>query len=73
MTAAHCVVFMLGSQKYFSIGSGGIDLNTLEEYELDGVWIHPSYDGESFDYDFALVKVRTPFFDREIALVNGGQ
>jgi trypsin len=34
------------------------------------VWIHSSYDGETFDYDFAIIKVRAPFFDREIAVVT---
>jgi trypsin len=70
MTAAHCVQGIIGSQKYYSVGSGNVDLNKLQEYELDGVWIHPSYDGENLDYDFALIKVRSPFFDREIALVT---
>lgn len=70
MTAAHCASWIIGSQSDFSIGSGGIDLNKLEEYELDGVWVHPAYDGATLDYDFALIKVRRPFFDREIAVVN---
>jgi secreted trypsin-like serine protease len=70
MTAAHCVAGMTGAQKYFSIGSGAIDLDKLEEYELDGIWIHPNYDGGSLDYDFAIIKVKNPFFDPEIAVVD---
>src|SRR5688500_5450863 len=30
MTAAHCVSWMVGVQKYFSIGSGHVDINKLQ-------------------------------------------
>lgn len=70
MTAAHCVVGMIGGLKYYSVGAGNIDLNKLEEYQIDSAWVHPMYDGESFDYDFAILKVRTPFFDPAITVVD---
>jgi secreted trypsin-like serine protease len=69
-TAAHCVADMTGMQGLYSVGSGSIDLNKLEEYELDGIWVHPNYDAGTLDYDFALIKVRTPFFDPEIAIAD---
>jgi len=70
ITAAHCVALILGQQKYFSVGAGSIDLNKLQEYELDGAWMHPNFDSETLDYDFAIIKARAPFFDREIAVVT---
>ncbi|MDX1102650.1 trypsin-like serine protease [Sinorhizobium medicae] len=70
LTAAHCVSFMVGGLKYFTVGAGDIDLNKLDEYEIEGAWIHPFYDGETFDYDFALLRVRTPFFDPAIPVVS---
>lgn len=70
LTAAHCTVDMIGTSKYYSVGAGGIDLNKLEEYEVDGTWVHPMYDGESFDYDFAILHVRTPFFDPAIGVAD---
>lgn len=70
LTAAHCVDFMIGAQQFYTIGAGSIDLNQLEEYKLDGIWIHPKYDNSTFDYDFAIVKVSRPFFDKEIQIVD---
>ncbi|MEM1047776.1 MAG: serine protease [Pseudomonadota bacterium] len=70
LTAAHCVESIIGQQQFYSIGAGSIDLNDLEEYRLDGIWIHPKYDGATLDYDFAIVKVNRPLFDKEIQLVT---
>ncbi|MDD9910673.1 MAG: serine protease [Ahrensia sp.] len=70
LTAAHCVESMIGFQEYYAIGGGSIDLNQLDEYELDGIWIHPNYNGSTFDYDFAIIKTARPLFDKEIAVVS---
>ncbi len=70
LTAAHCVESIVGQQQFYSIGAGSIDLNQLEEYKLDGIWIHPKYDGGTLDYDFAIVKVNRPLFDKEIPIVS---
>ncbi len=70
LTAAHCVQSMIGDQEFYSIGAGSIDLNQLEEYKLDGIWIHPKYDGASLDYDFAIIRVNRPLFDKEIQIVS---
>lgn len=70
ITAAHCVAGILGVQKYYTIGAGSIDLNKVEEYELDGAWVHPSFDGETLDYDFAVIKVKNPFIDPAVDVVD---
>ncbi|MEM6667152.1 MAG: serine protease, partial [Pseudomonadota bacterium] len=70
LTAAHCVEFMIGNQEFFSIGAGSTDLEELEEYALDGIWIHPRYDSSTFDYDFAIIRVNRPLNDREIPVVT---
>jgi secreted trypsin-like serine protease len=70
LTAAHCVATMVGMQHLLSVGAGSIDLNKLEEFEMDEVWIYPKFNADSMDYDFALIKVRTSFAEREIPVVT---
>jgi len=69
LTAAHCVATM-GLQQFLSVGAGSIDLNKLEEFELDEVWVHPKYNATSMDYDFALIKIRGSFAEREIPVAT---
>ncbi|MDD1517588.1 MULTISPECIES: serine protease [Bradyrhizobium] len=70
VTAAHCVATMIGVQQYISVGAGSIDLNELEEFDLDEIWVHPKYNASSMDYDFALLKIRSSFAEREIPVVS---
>ncbi len=70
LTAAHCVAYSVGYPNEFRVGSGSIDLNKLTEFEAQEIWVHPRYDAVTLDYDFALVKVKDPFFDREIKIVD---
>ena len=70
LTAAHCVATM-GLQQFLSVGAGSIDLNKLEEFEPDEVWVHPKYNAISMDYDFALIKIRGSFPpEREIPVAT---
>ncbi|MBR0696249.1 serine protease [Bradyrhizobium lablabi] len=70
LTAAHCVVGMVAFKELIAVGAGSIDLNKLEEFDIDEIWVHPRYSDATHDYDFALVKIRASFPDREIPVVT---
>lgn len=70
LTAAHCVTWFIGSPSFVRIGAGNIDLDQLTEHEIEGVWIHPFYDEATLDFDFAVLKSRTHFFDPAIKLID---
>ena len=57
LTAAHCTDFMEGEEELYAVGAHGNDLNQLTDYPVDGVWIHPDWNPETFDHDFALLKL----------------
>jgi len=70
LTAAHCVTSFIGATDFVRIGAGDIDLDQLTEHEIAGVWIHPFYDDVTLDFDFAILKTRTHFFDPAIKLID---
>lgn len=70
LTAAHCVTWFVGVTDFVRVGSGNIDLDQLIEHEIDGVWIHPFYDDVTLDFDFAILKTRTRFFDPAIKPID---
>lgn len=73
ITAAHCAEIILGGQTFFEIGAGDIDLEKMDTYQLDGVWIHPNYDGLNIDFDFAVIKVDRAFTESQIDVVTLAQ
>lgn len=73
LTAAHCVTWFVGVTDFVSVGAGNVDLDQLSEHEVSGVWIHPFYDEFTLDFDFAILKTRTHFFDPAIKLIDAGE
>ncbi|MDA8586055.1 serine protease [Rhodobacteraceae bacterium] len=73
LTAAHCVTWFVGVTDFVRVGAGHIDLDQLTEHEIAGVWIHPFYDDITLDFDFAIIKTRTNFFDPAIKLIDANE
>ncbi len=57
LTAAHCVDFMEGEEDLYAVGAHGNDLNQLTDYPIERVYVHPNWNPETFDYDFALLQL----------------
>ncbi len=70
LTAAHCVSWTVGSTSFIRVGAGSNDLEELTEYEIGGVWIHPYYNADTFDYDFAILQTVRPLFNKEVKVVD---
>jgi len=62
LTAAHCVQ---GSQSSYKLVAGQLKLDTAEDSEqvteIEKIIIHPKYGSDGYDYDVAVLKVKTPF------------
>lgn len=57
LTAAHCTDFIGDEVELYAVGAHGNDLNALTDYAIDAVHVHPDWNPDTFDYDFALVKL----------------
>jgi len=62
LTAAHCVQ---DSQSNYKLVAGQLKLDTAEDSEqvkeIESIVIHPKYGSADYDYDVAVIKVKTPF------------
>ena len=73
MTAAHCVVGSIyGNMGAFEVLNGDADLagTGMTRYRITDAFVHPRYDDETFDYDFALLKVAGSYAGKTIELLS---
>lgn len=63
LTAAHCVHGMIGAAQYHQVAGGSIDLlgNGMRFYRITDIVIHPRYNSETIDHDYALIRIDADF------------
>jgi secreted trypsin-like serine protease len=63
LTAGHCVQYMIGAAQYHQVGGGSVDLlgSGMKFYRITDIVIHPRYNGEAIDYDYALIRIDSDF------------
>lgn len=72
LTAAHCVASISASDLRIVTGIYDLISDTPDEIiQASGIFIHPNYDPQSFNNDFAVIKLATPTSASPIGLYSG--